>query len=98
MLKSELIIDLQQKYPSLNLIDIELILNIFFKKIIKSLNESNNVEIRGFGTISKKINKAKYVRNPKTNEKIFKKENYKIHFKIGKILHNKINQSLSKNE
>ena len=98
MLKSELIIDLQKKYPSLNLIDIELILNIFFKKIIKSLNESNNVEIRGFGTLSKKINKAKYVRNPKTNEKIFKSQNYKIHFKIGKILHKKINQSLSKDE
>ena len=98
MLKSELIIDLQKKYPSLNLIDIELVLNIFFKKIIKSLNENNNVEIRGFGTLSKKINTAKYVRNPKTNEKIFKKQNYKIHFKIGKILHKKINQSLSKDE
>jgi len=98
MLKSELIIDLQKKYPSLNLIDIELILNIFFKKIIKSLNENNNVEIRGFGTLSKKINKAKYVRNPKTNEKIFKKQSYKIHFKIGKILHKKINQSLFKDE
>ena len=98
MLKSELIIDLQKKYPSLNLIDTELILNIFFKKIIKSLNESNNVEIRGFGTLSKKINKAKYVRNPKTNEKIFKKQSYKIHFKIGKILHKKINQSLFKDE
>ena len=98
MLKSELIIDLQKKYPSLNLIDIELILNIFFKKIIKSLNESNNVEIRGFGTLSKKINKAKYVRNPKTNEKIFKKQSYKIHFKIGKIFHKKINQSLFKDE
>ena len=98
MLKSELIIDLQKKYPSLNLLDIELILNIFFKKIIKSLNESNNVEIRGFGTLSKKINKAKYVRNPKTNEKIFKKQSYKIHFKIGKILHKKINQSLFKDE
>ena len=98
MLKSELIIDLQKKHPSLSLIDIELILNIFFKKIIKSLNENNNVEIRGFGTLSKKINKAKYVRNPKTNEKIFKKQSYKIHFKIGKILHKKINQSLSKDE
>ena len=98
MLKSELIINLQKKYPSLNLIDIELILNIFFKKIIKSLNEGDNVEIRGFGTLSKKINKAKYVRNPKTNEKIFKKQNYKIHFKVGKILHKKINQSLSKDE
>jgi len=91
MLKSELIIDLQKKYPSLNLIDIELILNIFFKKIIKSLNESSNVEIRGFGTLSKKINKAKYVRNPKTNEKIFKEENYKVRFKAGKILNKRIN-------
>ena len=59
MLKSELIIDLQKKYPSLSSVDIELILKIFFKKIIKSLKESSNVEIRGFGTISKKINKAK---------------------------------------
>ena len=75
MLRSELIIDLQKKYPSLSLVDIELILKIFFKKIIKSLNESSNVEIRGFGTLSKKINKAKYVRNPKTNEKTFKENN-----------------------
>ena len=93
MLRSELILNLQKKYPSLNTVDIELILKIFFKKIIKSLNESSNVEIRGFGTLSKKINKAKYVRNPKTNEKIFKEESYKIHFKIGKIFHKKINQS-----
>ena len=98
MLKSELIIDLQKKYPSLSLVDIELILKIFFKKIIKSLNKGSNVEIRGFGTLSKKINKAKYVRNPKTNEKIFKEQNYKIHFKIGKILHKKINQSIFTNE
>ena len=91
MLKSELIIDLQKKHPSFSSLDIELILKIFFKKIIKSLDESSNVEIRGFGTLSKKINKAKYVRNPKTNEKIFKEQNYKIHFKIGKTLHKKLN-------
>ena len=41
--------------------------------------------------------KEKYVRNPKTNEKIFKKKSYKIHFKIGKILHKKLNPS-SNNE
>jgi len=45
----------------------------------------------GFGTFSKKINKAKFVRNPKTNEKFYKEKTYKIHFKIGKILHKKIN-------
>ena len=50
-----------------------------------------NIEIRGFGTISRKINKEKFVRNPKTNEKLFKNQSYKLHFKIGKILHKKIN-------
>ena len=91
MLRSELVLKLQKKYPSLNINDIEKIIELFFKKIFQSLVEGKKVELRGFGTFSKKINKEKYVRNPKTNEKIFKKQNYKIHFKIGKILHKKIN-------
>ena len=91
MLKSELFTTINKKYPSLSLSDIELILNLFFKKITNSLQNNQKIEIRGFGTISKKVNKAKYVRNPKTNERIYKKQNYKIHFKIGKILHKKIN-------
>tara|TARA_Y100001970_G_scaffold72248_1_gene91693 strand:- start:915 stop:1202 length:288 start_codon:yes stop_codon:yes gene_type:complete len=93
MLKSDLILNLSKKHNNLNLNDIELIANIFFKKIIKELNEDNNIEIRGFGTLKKKVNKSKFVRNPKTNEKIFKEKTYKIHFKIGKILHNKINST-----
>ena len=56
-----------------------------------SLKNGQNIEIRGFGTISRKINKEKFVRNPKTNEKLFKNKSYKLHFKIGKILHKKIN-------
>ena len=91
MLKSDLLLLLNNKYPSLSTHDIELVINLFGKKIINSLKLNNNVELRGFGTFSKKINKAKYVRNPKTNEKIYKDENNKIHFKIGKILHKKIN-------
>ena len=92
MLKSNLISAIHTKYPSLNPTEIELISNLFFKKIILALTEGKNIEIRGFGTLTKKINKAKFVRNPKTNEKIYKDETYKIHFKIGKILHNRINE------
>jgi len=91
MLKSDLFLNINKKYPSLSFEDVELISNFFFKKIVKGLQDGHKIEIRGFGTLTKKINKAKYVRNPKTNEKLFKKENYKIHFKIGKILHKKIN-------
>ena len=91
MLKSDILKKLGLKHYNLSESDIEQIFNIFIKKITLALNEDKNVELRGFGTLKKKINKAKQVRNPKTNEKIFKKENFKLHFKIGKILHSKLN-------
>ena len=94
MLKSDLIIKLNQKYKSLSLSDTEKIIDLFFHKILNSLYEGHNIEIRGFGTFKKKVNKAKYVRNPKTNEKIYKQETHKIHFKIGRILHKRINEIL----
>ena len=91
MLKSELILEINQKYKSLSLSDTEKIIDLFFNKISNGLYENYNIEIRGFGTIKKKINKAKFVRNPKTNEKIYKEQTHKIHFKIGRILHKRIN-------
>ena len=91
MIKSELILNLRKKYPSLSLNDIEKILDLFLNNIVKGLQNNQKIELRGFGTFSKKINKEKFVRNPKTNERIYKKATYKIHFKIGKILHKKIN-------
>ena len=93
MLRSELILKIQNKYTSLRLSDIENIVDLFLKKIFLSLQNNQNIEIRKFGTFSKKINKEKYVRNPKTNEKIFKIASNKIHFKIGKILHQRINKN-----
>ena len=98
MLKSELILKIQNKYPTLSTNDIEKIIDLFLKKIFKGLLNNKKIEIRGFGTFSKKINKEKYVRNPKTNEKIYKNESHKIHFKIGKILHQKINNNHLNNE
>ncbi len=91
MLKSEILEKLHKKHSNLSYEDIELLLSIFINKISNSLKNGNNIEIRGFGTLSKKINKEKFVRNPKTNEKLFKNKSYKLHFKTGKILHKKIN-------
>ena len=91
MLKSEILDRLYKKNNNLNPEDIELLFNIFLKKITNSLIQGKNIEIRGFGTLSRKINREKFVRNPKTNEKIFKNQSFKLHFKIGKVLHKKIN-------
>ena len=91
MLKSQILEKLQKKHNNLSNDDIEQLFNIFIKKITNSLRNGQNIEIRGFGTLRRKINKEKFVRNPKTNQKLFKNQNYKLHFKIGKILHQKIN-------
>tara|TARA_B100000674_G_scaffold438890_1_gene400681 strand:+ start:277 stop:567 length:291 start_codon:yes stop_codon:yes gene_type:complete len=91
MLKSQILEKLHQKYSNLNAEDIESLFDNFIKVIVSNLKKGKNIEIRGFGTISKKLNKEKFVRNPKTNAKLFKNKSYKVHFKIGKILHKKIN-------
>ena len=62
MLKSNLIQILQKKYPSLNNNDLELILNLFTKKISEGLKDNKNIEIRGFGTISKKTIKIRIIK------------------------------------
>ncbi len=91
MLKSQILDKLSHKYKSFSNEDIENLFQLFIKIISKSLKDGKNIEIRGFGTISKKLNREKYVRNPKTNEKLFKDKSFKLHFKIGKTLHNKLN-------
>ena len=91
MLKSQILEKLHKKNKNLSLEDIDDLFEIFIKKMSNSLRNGQNIEIRGFGTISRKINKEKIVRNPKTNEKLFKNKSFKLHFKMGKVLHKKIN-------
>ena len=98
MLKSEIIEKLQTKHTNLSIYDIELILKIFFKKIISSLNDGNTIEIRGFGTLKKKVNREKQVRNPKNNQLLFKDKTFKLHFKTGKTLHKKLNNISSQDD
>ena len=93
MLKSDILKKLGLKHQNFNESDIEQIFNIFIKKIIFALKNDKNVELRGFGTLKKKVNKAKEVRNPKTNEKLYKRENCKLQLKTGKILHTKLNSN-----
>ncbi len=98
MLKSDILNKLYKKNNNITPEDVELLFDIFIKKISNSLKNGQNIEIRGFGTLTRKINKEKYVRNPKTNEKLFKNKSYKLHFKIGKILHKKINNYVDPKE
>ena len=92
MLKSEIIEKLQTKHSNLSNYDIELILKIFFKKIVSSLNNGNTIEIRGFGSFSLNKRPARIGRNPKTGEKVHISEKLVPHFKAGKELRSRVDK------
>ena len=72
MLRSELILKLHNKYTSLKLSDIENIVDLFLKKIFLGLHNNQNIEIRKFGTFSKKINKENMLGIQKQTKKFLK--------------------------
>ena len=91
IVKSKLLKQLSQNYPNFPKKDLEKFMEIILKEIKLTLKRNERVELRGFGTFSSKIQKARISRNPKTGEKINTPEKKTIHFKMAKDLFNKLN-------
>ena len=97
MVKSEIIKQLQEKYPSLNRYQIQAVVDIMFNTIANSLIKEKPVELRGFGRFSIKTIKAKFnARNPRTGEIIYVPEKKKVSFKMSKHLKQEINKKTEK--
>ena len=95
MSRPELIKELKAKHPQLNKLQLEKIIDIFFKSIENALKEKRSVELRGFGTFFvKEIKEKKHARNPKTGEIIYVPKRNKIRFRASKRLKELINKSL----
>ena len=89
--KSELIIQLKKSYPNFLKRDLEKITSIILDEIKSALKRGERLEIRGFGTLSTRIQKESIRRNPKTGEKINVPQKQTIHFKMAKDLFKKLN-------
>jgi len=86
--KSDLAIHLSRKFSSLNDETIIEGIDLILQEIINAIALDNRVEIRGFGSFSKKtIRPRKYI-NPKTNEESYLGETSIMHFKASKKLLN----------
>ena len=84
--KSDLAIHLSRKFPFLNDETIVEGIDLMLQEIINSVALDNRVEIRGFGSFSKKtIRPRKYI-NPKTKEESYLGETSTMHFKASKKL------------
>ena len=85
MSRPELIKELKAKHPQLNKLQLEKIIDIFFKSIENALKEKRSVELRGFGTFFVKEIKEKFsARNPKTGELIYVPKKNKVRFRASK--------------
>tara|TARA_Y100001980_G_C14262228_1_gene103288 strand:+ start:202 stop:492 length:291 start_codon:yes stop_codon:yes gene_type:complete len=90
--KSNIINKLANNYPSFYKKDLRRLVDIFFSELRNSLKRRERVELRDVFTLEPKLSKAKFARNPRTNEKIYVKEKYSISFRLSKMWLKKINE------
>ena len=91
MTKSELILKITKKNSFLYQKDVNKIVDTVFSSITKALKDGDRVELRGFGTFSTKLRKARIGRNPKTGEPVAIPQKKMPFFKMGKSMKERIN-------
>ena len=90
VVKSKLLKQISKSFPNLLKKDIEKVTNIILREIKKSLKRSERVEIRGWGSLSTRIQKSSIRRNPKTGDKIAVPTKKVIYWKMSKEMFKKI--------
>lgn len=93
MIKSELIEILAQQKTDFPEKELTLIVNHIIELLSNGLTQGKRIEIRGFGSFSLHYRPPRSARNPKTGKKVVTAGKYIPHFKVGKELRERINQS-----
>ncbi len=96
MTKSELIETLAKQQPHLALKDVELVIKCLIEQMSQSLSSGDRVEIRGFGSFSLHYRPPRIGRNPKTGSAVALSSKHVPHFKPGKELRERVNESRTK--
>jgi integration host factor subunit beta len=95
MTKSELIDRITDKQAQLSSKDVELTVKSILEYMSQMLSEGGRIEIRGFGSFSLHYRVPRIGRNPKTGAPVALSGKYVPHFKPGKELRDRVNNSLS---
>ncbi len=96
MTRSELITRLAARFPQLGLRDAELAVKTMLETMAQSIVEGQRIEIRGFGSFGLNHRPARTGRNPKTGARVEVPAKYVPHFKAGKELRERVDQSAKK--
>lgn len=93
MTKSELIELISRKQNQLSHNDVELAVNHIVDAMITAMAAGDRIEIRGFGSFSLHYRQARLGRNPKTGETVALPDKRVPHFKPGKELRERVDDS-----
>ena len=93
LIKSQLIGELSKLFPHLPEKDIALAVNRLVEYMSETLSTGGRIEIRGFGSFNLHFRPPRRAHNPKTGEKLVTNPKYAAHFKPGKELREKVNNS-----
>jgi integration host factor subunit beta len=94
MTKSELIDLIAQKQSQLSAKDVELAVKAILEYMSQTLESGGRIEIRGFGSFSLHYRVPRIGRNPKTGTPVALAGKHVPHFKPGKELRDRVNQSM----
>ena len=99
MTKSELIERLieriTERQDQLQAKDVELAVKLVIDYMAQALSSGERIEVRGFGSFSLHYRSPRIGRNPKTGETVSLPGKYVPHFKPGKAMRDKVNESVA---
>lgn len=96
MTKSELIERIADSQEQLSIKDIELAIKSILEHMSQILASGERIEVRGFGSFSLHYREPRVGRNPKTGELVQLSGKYVPHFKPGKEMRDRVNESIQK--
>lgn len=93
MVRSELIEKISEQCTGIKKNDIDLAVQCILDTMSEALSNGGRIEIRGFGVFSLHHQKERLGRNPKSGEPVSIPAKTSIHFKPGKDIRDKVNES-----
>ncbi|MGI1677476.1 MAG: integration host factor subunit beta [Cellvibrionaceae bacterium] len=94
MTKSELIEKIADRQDQLPAKDVELAVKLILDYMSDILSSGDRIEIRGFGSFSLHYRAPRVGRNPKTGESVQLEGKHVPHFKPGKEMRDRVNDSI----
>ena len=92
MTKSELIQRIAYTQRHLVERDVALAVNMMLEHMAEHLSGGGRIELRGFGSFSLRLRRARLARNPRTGAPVSLPERYVPYFKPGQALRERLNR------